>query len=832
MRFVPSIYVTAFNYFSDEKVSAGELNVSFAPFTVDVSDFSYRNAKGELLISSETGQLSAHAIAWFNDKHNFWTFELAGADVQLENLPESTDDDSEESATADEKLNIHELVSGLRTIVSGVTIQLDANTSVKINRFNTQLNDTNLSDFTKIEQDIDFSVDYITTAPEQAELLLEGVIQSRIKDGVSKITLIIPALDVNSILSSVQQSEGSIDESVNDLSVDSASEPAVSEPDSELIVETQAGTSINALSENSTNSSENKPLATDSQVTANTSGDVAEPITETEEVVEEIVEEEALIDWEWMSMFEPFEFDLKIAELSWSDSEIRDLELLVAIDQSIKFSHSSHVKFLDSEEFSFDDQLTLSGELNPISSATLGADLQTNLELNTSNLTLSVNGDINVNGADSNNMSVSLETTGLPISTNLDEETLTMAEQYFPIKTQFDVELLSDVLTLNIADATFGESDIRGTLVLNSQNDDIVNVKAELSSKQIGFKTPLDESVDENAKPSERKLKEIPTIVEGEESNEVAVQEAVVEEEADNGERIFNDDVIDWAWLDPLKVNISFQAEKAFVDDIEVTKLNVPLSINNNVITIDGLAGELASGDFTLNSTLNAKAADTDLNLVVKASDIVLEQLNLLPPEELQRAVTGVAIELTASGNTSRALASSLNGDVKINVGDGVIGNDSFELIGSDLILGLLNKLNPFAKADKTTDLECAVVNLNIENGKIDIDKSIALRTSKLTMVANGYVDLSKEKIKLSLTPKARSGVGVDASSLVKFIALGGTLAEPAPVITASGVLKSAAIVGAAISTGGVSLLATNVAEKALVHVDVCKRADTAFDKE
>ena len=92
----------------------------------------------------------------------------------------------------------------------------------------------------------------------------------------------------------------------------------------------------------------------------------------------------------------------RTSELSWSDSEVRDLELLVAIDQSIKFSHSSHVKFLDSEEFSFDDQLTLSGQFNPISSATLGADLQTNLELNTSNLTLSVNGDINVNGADSN----------------------------------------------------------------------------------------------------------------------------------------------------------------------------------------------------------------------------------------------------------------------------------------------------------------------------------------------------------------------------------------------------------------------------------------------
>jgi len=192
--------------------------------------------------------------------------------------------------------------------------------------------------------------------------------------------------------------------------------------------------------------------------------------------------------------------------------------------------------------------------------------------------------------------------------------------------------------------------------------------------------------------------------------------------------------------------------------------------------------------------------------------------------------VTGIDIALETQGVSSKQLAESLNGAIKLNVGDGVIGNDSFELIGSDLILNLLNKLNPFSKSDKTTKLECAVVNLSVENGKIDVDKSLALKTSKLTMVADGYVDLPSEKIKLSLTPKARQGVGVDVSSLVKFIALGGTLSKPAPAVTASGVLKSAVVVGAAVSTGGVSLLATSVAEKTVGNVDVCERAAKAFN--
>ena len=226
---------------------------------------------------------------------------------------------------------------------------------------------------------------------------------------------------------------------------------------------------------------------------------------------------------------------------------------------------------------------------------------------------------------------------------------------------------------------------------------------------------------------------------------------------------------------------------------------------------------------------MTKQGESADIVIIINASDVVLEKLKLLPAEELKKAVTNLSVELKASGQSSKQLTQTLDGKIKLNVGEGIIGNDSFELVGSDLLLSLLNKLNPFANKDKTTELECVVVNLDIDKGKINVDKSIALKTSKLTMVADGYIDLSTEKIKLNMTPKARQGIGVDVSSLVKFIALGGTLTKPSPTVTASGVLKSAVVVGAAVSTGGVSLLATSAAEKTVANVDVCKRADKAF---
>jgi len=265
-------------------------------------------------------------------------------------------------------------------------------------------------------------------------------------------------------------------------------------------------------------------------------------------------------------------------------------------------------------------------------------------------------------------------------------------------------------------------------------------------------------------------------------------------------------------------------------DEIEITELQLPFNVADSKLDTANLKGNLGGGQFSVKSSLLKHQSGTvDMSLALDASEVVLQRLKLLPPEELKKAVTDISVMLTTSGQSSSQLAQSLDGSVRINVGDGTIGNDSFELIGSDLILSLLNKLNPFAKKDKTTDLECAVINLNIKKGKLNVDKSIALRTSKLTMVADGHIDLASEKIKLNLTPKARQGVGIDISSLVKFIALGGTLAKPAPTVTASGVLKSAVVVGAAVSTGGASLLATSAAEKTITNVDVCKRADSAF---
>ena len=77
-------------------------------------------------------------------------------------------------------------------------------------------------------------------------------------------------------------------------------------------------------------------------------------------------------------------------------------------------------------------------------------------------------------------------------------------------------------------------------------------------------------------------------------------------------------------------------------------------------------------------------------------------------------------------------------------------------------------------------------------------------------------------------------GVGGNLGGLVKFVKLGGTLRNPKPEVDALGILQSGAAIGAAISTGGVSIFAEGLAKPVIIAGSACKRfrAGVTSEKE
>lgn len=137
------------------------------------------------------------------------------------------------------------------------------------------------------------------------------------------------------------------------------------------------------------------------------------------------------------------------------------------------------------------------------------------------------------------------------------------------------------------------------------------------------------------------------------------------------------------------------------------------------------------------------------------------------------------AVDLRAAGNSVRALMAGLEGDARVVLGPGRIGNKYIDLAGGDAVTQVLNAFNPFAKSDEFTELKCAVARFKVTGGVAEARDGIAIETGKMTVAGGGRADLGAETLNFTFKPEAREGLGIGLGNLVGQVRIGGTFAEP-----------------------------------------------------
>jgi hypothetical protein len=122
-----------------------------------------------------------------------------------------------------------------------------------------------------------------------------------------------------------------------------------------------------------------------------------------------------------------------------------------------------------------------------------------------------------------------------------------------------------------------------------------------------------------------------------------------------------------------------------------------------------------------------------------------------------------------------------------------------------------LNKLadavNPFRNVDATTEVTCAVIRLPLANGVARVDRSIAFETNKIGATASGSLDFGSETLDLSIKPQVRKGISLNIDQFASLVHFRGPFSAPTVGVDAMATAETAATLGAAIATGGTSLL-------------------------
>jgi hypothetical protein len=242
-----------------------------------------------------------------------------------------------------------------------------------------------------------------------------------------------------------------------------------------------------------------------------------------------------------------------------------------------------------------------------------------------------------------------------------------------------------------------------------------------------------------------------------------------------------------------------------------IENLQATLQLNGSAIDIPNLRLEMGKGSADLQIKLTGLDTATPI-ITAKGvtKDFTLENLlaRLDPGSKVSGGSMKMAFDVKTSGSSLHQMASNLNGKIQLTINQARMGTNFLNDAG-DFVVTLLDSMNPLRKKTSETILECAVAYLPINNGQINIAKSVGVETDRLDVALAGSINLKTEAINLTIDPQEKSGLttGLDLTGMVK---MGGTLANPKAGINQAGVVNSAVSIGLGFLTGGASILAEN----------------------
>jgi uncharacterized protein involved in outer membrane biogenesis len=350
-----------------------------------------------------------------------------------------------------------------------------------------------------------------------------------------------------------------------------------------------------------------------------------------------------------------------------------------------------------------------------------------------------------------------------------------------------------DSLALDDIKATFGESDLEGSLEIAS--GDKPALTGRFKSKKLDL-TPFAGDSDAAEKAPAAAQDEQP------ESKYVFVEEPLPFDELGKADVDINADIGTFVFRHTVLLDVATSVALKDGDLHFSNSFRGPQggrSVSNIALATGGKS-----------ATLDVDVNMRDMRLNLLSGDVA--KASLIPPVD-------ITVDMDSKGASPRALASSATGRVLITQGKGRIENNLLDKVSGDIVAQLVSALNPFAKEDSYTVLDCTIVALDMDSGKTDID-ALYLQSEKLKIVGGGDIDLNTEALNIEFNTKPRKGIGISADTFVTpFVKLVGTLAEPAVGVDKKGTLLTG---GAVVATGGLALVAKAAADRATGETDRC----------
>jgi len=355
-----------------------------------------------------------------------------------------------------------------------------------------------------------------------------------------------------------------------------------------------------------------------------------------------------------------------------------------------------------------------------------------------------------------------------------------------PVSLHGKLDLSPGRYSINNLQVKIGNNDLSGQVTVNTHGTKPA-IKANLASNLLDINSLLPPDSDDND-PLQLETKE-----------------------SDVNRKLFSKEPLpSFDALNNFNATVLYKLKKLSANKQSLDNILLDLRLKNGQLQLKPLSMDFAKGTIKTNLELSSgKIPHLQINTNIKLLDYG-RLMTMLGTEEYAKGELNADINLKAKGNSTSALMAGLNGEIRITSEDGLLNNQALKLLSRDLV-----SLIPFTDNSNRQKLRCAVIQFNINDG-IAETHSMVLDTGIISALATGKINLATESLELYVAPRSKR-TSVMKLALVP-VNISGTLAAPeiTPDIAGSTIstTKTAANIGLAVVTGGLSLVAEGMTEK------------------
>jgi hypothetical protein len=357
-----------------------------------------------------------------------------------------------------------------------------------------------------------------------------------------------------------------------------------------------------------------------------------------------------------------------------------------------------------------------------------------------------------------------------------------------PMTVEADLAI-PDTATIQVADlkAAFSESDLSGTATL-ALSGKRPKLTAALASRKLDlrpFSSP--------------------------ESKETAGAEPT------GRDRVFSTDPLPLDGLRKVDADVQLRLASVLMQKAALTDASAAIRIDGGRLQASPV--QATAGGAKVTAAIEVDASEKIPRFSKK---VQVQQLNLgkmLAGTGIGQAADGTGdlrADLTSRGRSVAEVMGGMNGRILFALQNGFVKQRYIDLLSFDFTAGIDQQLFSLldTPADGQADIQCLFVNLDIQNGIVDVSP-LVMKTPKTTVFGTGDINLKTERLNLSVSSEPTRSTAVirfGLGQLAKMFKLTGTLAKPSLGIDP---VESAVILTKMF--GGTTLAGTTMAARSLL---------------